>query len=66
MSKSVKTINQKITELQAKIDWFQSDKFNIDLAVEEYKSAAVLAKEIESDLETIKNKITTINKDFSA
>lgn len=59
------TINTKITKLNEQIQWFYSDDFNLDQAEAKYKEAANLTKEIEQDLENLKNKIEIINKDFS-
>ncbi|MBQ6393639.1 exodeoxyribonuclease VII small subunit [Candidatus Saccharibacteria bacterium] len=60
-----KSINQKITELDTAVNWFYSDDFSLDQAAEKYKSTIKLAKDIQKDLETLKNKIEVIDKDFS-
>ena len=54
-----KKINDKIEELKAGVDWFYSDDFNLDEASERYKSLIKLAKEINLDLEGLKNEIAT-------
>lgn len=59
------SINNKLEELKANLDWFYSDDFDIAQAVEKYESAARLAKSIESDLLNIKNRIEVIAKDFT-
>ena len=60
-----KTINQKIEELNRKVDWFYSDEFSLDEATVKYKETVALAKEIEKDLDNLKNEISIIQKDFT-
>ena len=52
-------------QLKSDIDWFYQEGFNLDQAVKKYEQAAKLAREIESDLNNMKNQITIIKKDFS-
>ncbi|MBQ8992404.1 exodeoxyribonuclease VII small subunit [Candidatus Saccharibacteria bacterium] len=59
------TINQKIAKLGELTDWFYGDDFSLDQATEKYRAASSLAKEIETDLENLKNEITVIDKDFA-
>ena len=61
----VKTISEKIKELDTATSWFYSDEFELDEATEKYKSAMKLAKEIEKDLDELKNKIEVIDEDFT-
>ena len=65
MSKATKNLNEKIAELDGKVEWFYSDDFKLDEAVEKYKQAAELAKEIEKDLTELKNEIEVLAEDFS-
>lgn len=58
-------LNQKIQELDKKVEWFNSDEFELDRAVEQYKEALELAKEIEEDLQSLKNEIEVLDVDFS-
>ena len=59
------SINEKITDLNNKIQWFYSDDFSLDEAEARYKEAAALAKGIEDDLSTLKNHIEILSKDFT-
>ncbi|MBR2695760.1 exodeoxyribonuclease VII small subunit [Candidatus Saccharibacteria bacterium] len=59
------TINAKITKLNEQVQWFYSDDFSLDRAEENYKNAANLAKEIEEDLDNLKNKIEILSQDFT-
>ena len=65
MSKTEKSLNEKIAELDKKVEWFYSDEFKLEEAVENYKDAAKLAKEIEKDLTDLKNEIEVLAEDFS-
>ena len=60
-----KTITEKIKELEQATDWFYSEEFELDKAVEKYEKTTKLAKEIEKDLKELRNKIEVIDKDFS-
>lgn len=59
------SINDKINQLNEQVQWFYSDDFNLDEAEKNYQEATKLAKEIEQNLNTLKNKIEIIDKDFT-
>ena len=65
MSENKKSLSQKINELDAQVEWFHSDEFKLEDAVEHYKVAVKLAKEIEQDLDSLKNEIEVLSEDFS-
>ena len=58
-------LNQKIKKLDEKVEWFNSDEFELEKAVENYKEALALASEIEEDLKNLKNEVEVLNEDFS-
>ena len=60
-----KNLNQKLKELDSKVEWFYSDDFKLEEAVEKYKETSKLAKEIEKDLNELKNEIEVLSQDFS-
>ena len=60
-----KTISDKISELKTGVEWFYSDDFKLEDASERYKALTTLAKEIEQDLDNLKNDIKVIDEDFS-
>jgi len=60
-----KNVSGKISELKTGVDWFYSDDFKLEEASEKYKDLTKLAKEIEKDLEEMKNEINVIAEDFS-
>lgn len=59
------SLNQKIAELDTRVEWFYSDDFKLEEATERYKSAVKLAKDIEKDLAELKNEIEVLSEDFS-
>lgn len=63
--KENKTLNQKMEDLESKIEWFYSDEFNLDDAMEKYQNTMTLAKELQADLDKLKNKIKILVEDFS-
>ena len=64
MSKNV-TINDKINKLNENVEWFYGEDFSLDDATSKYEDSIKLAKEIEKDLNELKNKITVLSEDFS-
>ena len=60
-----KSLNEKIVELDKKVEWFYSDEFKLEDATKNYKEAATLAREIEDDLTKLKNEIEVLSEDFS-
>ena len=59
------SLNQKIEQLDAEVEWFYSDGFKLEEATGRYKEAVKLAKEIEKDLNGLKNEIEVLAEDFS-
>jgi len=64
MSKSDKTIQQKISDLQQLTAWFESDEFELERALDVFKQAEQLAAEIEDDLKKLKNEVKVVAKKF--
>lgn len=60
-----KTLNQKIDDLNGQIEWFYSDDFKLEEATGKYKKTVELAKEIDTDLDELKNEIEVLAQDFS-
>lgn len=58
------TIAEKTAQLNELAAWFDGDDFALEKAVEKFKEAEALAKEIEHDLMEIKNTITVVKRDF--
>ena len=51
--------------LDEEVEWFYSDDFKLEEAVEKYKGALDLANAIKKDLENLKNEIEVLSEDFS-
>lgn len=66
MVKAAKTLQDKLSELDAAVEWFNNDDFALEEAVERFKKADALAKEIEGDLAKIKNEITVLAERFDS
>ena len=62
---SEKSLNQKLKDLDSKVEWFYSDDFKLEKASEKYKEALELSKEIEKDLKNLKNEIEVLSEDFT-
>lgn len=58
------SLNEKIANLDAEVEWFYSDDFKLEEATKRYKAAVKLAKEIEKDLDELKNEIEVLEEDF--
>ncbi len=61
---SEKTLNQKIEELNKEVEWFYSDDFRLEEAIVKYEKTTKLAKEVEKDLNELKNKIEVLKEKF--
>lgn len=65
MPKTPKRDYQAISaELAKIIDWFESDRVNLDEAVAKYEKALKLITEIETYLKTAQNKVKKISAKF--
>ncbi len=62
--KITKNYQQLADELAAIMDWFESDKVNLDQAVIKYQQAMELLIEMEAYLKTAENKIRKIATRF--
>lgn len=65
MAEEKMNLNQKIEKLDSEVEWFYSDDFKLEEATEKYKQAVILAKDIEKDLDELKNEIEVLTEDFS-
>lgn len=65
MSDNKKSINQKIEEIDKNIEWFYSEDFSLDIAVEKFKKTLELAKDVDMELSEMKNEIEILAEDFT-
>jgi len=66
MSLKNKSIQEKTAELTKLVSWFDSDEFELELALDKFKEAEELATEIEHDLLTLKNEINIVKQKFDS
>lgn len=66
MSAKSKSIQEKTTELNELVAWFDSDDFVLETALEKFKQAEKLAAEIEADLHAVQNEIQIVKEKFDA
>ena len=65
MSENKLSLNDKIKKLDDAVDWFYSEEFKLEEATEKYKAAIKMAREVEKDLDEMKNEIEVLTEDFS-
>lgn len=66
MSVTNKTIQEKMTELNELVQWFDSDEFTLETALVKFKVAENLAADIEKDLNSLKNEIQIVKQKFDS
>lgn len=65
MSKtSNQTITEKLVRLSELSDWFDSEAFTLEKALDKFAEAEKLAEDIDDDLKALKNKVTVIKQRF--
>lgn len=66
MLSTSKTIQDKITKLTKMVEWFDSDEFALEAALDRYQMAEKLAAEIEQDLTSLKNEVQIVKQKFDS
>jgi exodeoxyribonuclease VII small subunit len=66
MSKANKSVQEKIEDLKRMVEWFDSEEFDLEQALEKFKEAEKLAEQIEHHLSDYKNQITIIKRKFDS
>jgi exodeoxyribonuclease VII small subunit len=59
------SISEKTIKLNELVEWFDSDDFELEEALDKFAEAEKLASEIEADLLAMKNSITVVKKKFN-
>jgi exodeoxyribonuclease VII small subunit len=59
------TINDKMIRLNSLVSWFESDDFTVEKAIEKYRQAEALAKDIERELNEFKNEVKVLKQNFA-
>lgn len=62
--KNNKSISEKTKELTELVAWFDGQDFSVELALDKFKQAEVLAGDIETDLKSLKNEVYIIKQKF--
>lgn len=65
MSNDKQTVAAKTAKLNQLVDWFDSDNFELEQALDRFAEAETLAAEIEADLAALKNTITIAKEKFN-
>ncbi|MDB5176775.1 MAG: hypothetical protein JWN75_443 [Candidatus Saccharibacteria bacterium] len=65
MSKNDTSIQEKISQLDEVVAWFESDDFQLEEASTKLKAAAKLAADIEHDLDAVANDIQQVKQSFA-
>lgn len=63
--KNKPSISEKTIKLNELVEWFDSDDFELEEALDKFAEAEKLANEIESDLLAMKNSINVVKKKFN-
>jgi len=66
MSVKNKTIQEKTVELTKLVEWFDSDDFKLEAALDKFKEAEEIAADIEKDLLSLKNEIQIVKQKFDS
>lgn len=60
------SIQDKLTQLDELVAWFESDDFELEKAVGKLQEAKKLATDIEHDLDSVENEITIVKQSFAS
>ncbi len=66
MSSTNKSIQEKTAELTKLVAWFDSENFELESALDNFKKAEKLAVDIEHDLLSLKNEIQIVKQKFDS
>lgn len=66
MSDKSKTIEEKMAQLRQLTEWFEGEDFTLGEAADKFEQANKLAREIEHDLTTMKNKVAVLKESFES
>lgn len=64
-AKNNPSIAEKTLQLNELVEWFNSDDFELEKALDKFAEAEKLERDIEADLVALKNNITVIKKKFN-
>jgi len=64
MSAKSKSIQDKLSDLNQLVAWFDSEEFELEAALDKFKNAEKLAKDIEEDIDKLRNEVVVIKQRF--
>ncbi len=64
--KKKNTIAENIENLEALLEWFESEEITVESSIQKYEEALKLSQELQSQLDEAKNQVEVIKKKFSA
>lgn len=59
-----KTIGEKLEDFERLVAWFDTEDFSLQEALAKFEEAEALAKEIESELVSVKNRVGVLKIKF--
>jgi len=65
LQKSDRTIREMLDEFEQIVQWFDDENLDVEKAIAKYEDGAKLAAEIREKLETEKNKIEIVKRNFA-
>ncbi len=66
MSVKNSTIKEKTEKLNRMVEWFDSDDFVLEEAIDKFNEAQKLALEIEQELNNLKNEVNIVKEKFDS
>ncbi|HYG84146.1 MAG TPA: exodeoxyribonuclease VII small subunit [Verrucomicrobiae bacterium] len=63
-AKNKSSLKQQIAELQELLEWFDQPDIDLEEALEKFKVADILARQIETRVGSLKNEITVLKERF--
>ena len=64
MSEKKANIQENMKQLEAIVEWFESDDVDIDEALQKYEEGLKLVNDLQKDMKSAKNKFTKLQKSF--
>jgi exodeoxyribonuclease VII small subunit len=64
MTENPQNFTQKLQELEAITEWFESDKVDLNEALAKFERGMELAGDLKKELQTVENKVEKIKQKF--
>lgn len=63
--KKTATIAEKMEQLEALLQWFETEEITVEEAIKKYEEALKLSQELSAELKNAKNQVEVIKKKFT-